>query len=270
MWEDWPNYHVGDTVVATRDAPGIYKDFTYDVKRIYGDEKEVLVDVFVPVLDTMVIRCKADIFVKYKEEKKMSIKVGDTVKAIGSGCGYTKGRLYTVARFVQPYSYRFIDVIDKETGKIGYGCYTSNFKKVDLPKHEGKILIMVDEKDNNKIIARDLITNKTAEAKCNPKDEWDFNKGAKLALERLTEPEKPKGWTGKVVCVAINNNCFGRGNTLFTVGKVYTVQDGDIYDGKTVYTGIRPIRDVNDLINGRNNYCPAYCKFIEYKGGAEE
>lgn len=95
------------------------------------------------------------------------------------------------------------------------------FKKLFVPKikeeknmtnkfdHEGKILIMVDEKDPNKVIARDLITKKTAEAKCNPKDEWDFAKGAKLALERLylekKEEEKPKYWSGKVVCIYTNH-----------------------------------------------------------------
>lgn len=210
-----------------------------------------------------------------KEEKKMDIKVGDKVVSLFNGLTIKKGNEYIVAEMNIESHYYGDDIrftlIDTMTGEIVYGVGADGFKKVEPPKHRGKILIMVDEKDNNKIIARDLITNKMAEAKCNPKDEWNFNKGAKLALERLTEPEKPKGWTGKVVCVTTMHNCHGCGNDLFTVGKVYTVQNGAIYDDDgTFYTGIYPICDVNDLINGRKNYCPIFCKFVEYKGGAEE
>ena len=206
----------------------------------------------------------------------MDIKVGDTVKAIDNGCGYRSGRLYTVARFTRSYSSRFIDVIDQETGEVVVGCYTCNFEKVEPPKHEGKILIMVDKEDNNKIIARDLITGKTSEAKRNPKDKWDFNKGAKLALERLTEPEKPKGWTGKVVCVCNNvgdkYDCFH--NDDFVVGKVYTVKDGYIISEQRIeYTGIALIVSPKQLSWTDESPifdCPYRCKFIEYKGGAEE
>ena len=135
--------------------------------------------------------------------------------------------------------------------------------------HEGKILIMVDEKNNNKIIARDLLTNKTAEAKCNPKDEWDFNKGAKLALERLTEPEKPKGWTGKVVCVSntVEWNGYTGYNTHFEPGKVYDVIDGDLYYAPGYqYTGIKKVTSPRDLVKNQDSICPVFCDFIEYKG----
>lgn len=210
-----------------------------------------------------------------KEEKRMDIKVGDKVVSLFNGLTIKKGNEYTVAEMRVESHYYGDDVrftlIDAKTGEKVYGIGVDGLKKVEPPKHEGKILIMVDEKDNNKIIARDLLTNKTAEAKCSPKDEWDFNKGAKLALERLIGSEKPKRWTGKVVCITTTHNCQGCGNTSFIVGKVYAVQDGAIRsDNGTVYTGIYPICDVNDLINGRWGYCPIFCKFIEYKGGAEE
>lgn len=213
---------------------------------------------------------------EYMEEKNMDIKVGDTVKAIGSGCGYKKGNLYTVARFIGPFPFleRFIDVIDQQTGKLSFGCCASNFEKVEPKKHEGKILIMVDEQDNNKIVARDLITGKKAEARCNPKDEWDFSKGAKLAFERLTEPEKlkeEKGWTGKVVCTSNNiGDQFGWINDSFYPGKVYEVKEGYIIgeEGEP-YTGISPIINPKDLDWGKtmkNGRCPHRCSFIEYKG----
>lgn len=54
-----------------------------------------------------------------------------------------------------------------------------------------KILIMQDKADPMQVIARDLDSGKTALAKCSPKDTFDFYTGAKLAFNRLTEPERP-------------------------------------------------------------------------------
>lgn len=59
-----------------------------------------------------------------------------------------------------------------------------------------KILIMRDKKDPMRVIARDLGTNKTAEARCNPQDTFKFETGARLALDRLlgteaTEKKEP-------------------------------------------------------------------------------
>ena len=71
------------------------------------------------------------------------------------------------------------------------------------------------------VIAKNAATGKTGIAKCNPADEFDFNTGAKLAFERLTapEPEKPKYYTGRVVCI----DGSGPSNTK---GKIYKVLDG--------------------------------------------
>lgn len=41
-----------------------------------------------------------------------------------------------------------------------------------------------------KVVAKDNATGKTATARCHPEDEFDFSVGAKLALDRLIEPEK--------------------------------------------------------------------------------
>lgn len=137
-------------------------------------------------------------------------------------------------------------------GKEGEWSVDPKYFDLYVP-HEGKILIMVDEKDDNKIIARDLLTNKTAEAKCNPKDEWDFNKGAKLALERLTKPEKPKYWTGKVVCVDTPDN------ELFTIGKVYKVEDGILRDNIGIWHHhFNSVEEINAVVWST--------KFIEFKG----
>lgn len=71
---------------------------------------------------------------------------------------------------------------------------------------------------------------KTGVAKCNPADEFDFNTGAKLALERLInpEPEKPKYYTGKVVCIDSKTSSF-------TKGKTYVVTNGNLNSNDGVY-----------------------------------
>ena len=48
--------------------------------------------------------------------------------------------------------------------------------------------------DKNKVIAVNLETGKEGVARCHPDDDFDFFVGAKLALERLEEAEKPYAW----------------------------------------------------------------------------
>lgn len=75
----------------------------------------------------------------------------------------------------------------------------------------------------HEVIAKNTQTGKTAKATCSPEDEFDFGIGAKLALDRLLEAEKPpkKYFNGKVVCVE-------SGYDWWTVGKIYDVVDGII------------------------------------------
>jgi hypothetical protein len=86
------------------------------------------------------------------------------------------------------------------------------------PFYPEKIIIY---RNGSEVIAKGTTTGKTGVAKCNPADEFDFNTGAKLAFERLMnpEPEKPKYYSGKVVCVSPSTS-------LFTKGKVYEIKDG--------------------------------------------
>jgi hypothetical protein len=86
------------------------------------------------------------------------------------------------------------------------------------------------------VFAKDLTTHRIAEAKCSPEDEFDFLRGAALALDRLFDreepkPEKPKFYTGKVVCVESAHPCF------WTVGRVYDVCDGFIQDDANGFRG---------------------------------
>lgn len=206
-----------------------------------------------------------------KEERKMIIKfkVGDMV--IGNDKAderYSTTKKGWIGRVVENSAWDRCDYIRVESLDSN-NRYRVNPNYFDLYiTHEGKILIMVDEKDPNKIVARDLITKKTAEAKCNPKDEWDFSKGAKLALERLypekKEEEKPKYWSGKVVCVKADDGFMWHKRPCFTVGKVYEVKDGHLYDNAPTVPFMNRIVSV-DQLNSKIDY---RYNFIEFKGEA--
>ena len=94
--------------------------------------------------------------------------------------------------------------------------------------NEKKILIT---SDGTEMLARLYVDGKVvkrATAKCSPEDKFDFNVGAKLAFERLCEPElekKEEYYNGKVVCVSNENN-----PQIYTVGKIYQFVDGKFTD----------------------------------------
>lgn len=110
----------------------------------------------------------------------------------------------------------------------GQGIYVAKvngwyipFNSLEFATAPEKIIIY---RNGAEIIAKNTVTGKTGLARCNPADEFDFNIGAKLAFGRLTnpEPEKPKYYTGKVVCVKAETGAF-------TKGKIYEVVDGKMY-----------------------------------------
>lgn len=69
--------------------------------------------------------------------------------------------------------------------------FTVEEKYFDLVRKAKQETIVIYRNDN-KVVALDKTTNKKAEAKCNPADEFDFRTGAKLAFNRLMgEDVKP-------------------------------------------------------------------------------
>ena len=153
---------------------------------------------------------------------KPKFKVGDRVRILdGSKIkGYTGGWFNHMARRI---------------GEIAtIKCLSSSFSSgnayrleefplnwdergLELVKPE-KIIIY---RKGAEVVAKNTLTGKTGVARCNPADEFDFNIGARLAFERLInpEPEKPKYYTGKVVCVKAMTK-------TFTKGKIYEIVDG--------------------------------------------
>ena len=92
------------------------------------------------------------------------------------------------------------------------------------------------------VVAKNTLTCKTGVAKCNPADEFDFETGAKLAFDRLInpEPEKPKYYNGKVVCVSPLTS-------LFTKGKVYEIKDGVGKDDEGNITTCIPVKSLEEF-----------------------
>lgn len=98
-------------------------------------------------------------------------------------------------------------------------------------------------------------------AKCSPDDQFDLYTGCELALRKALgaerkEPEKPKYYNGKMVCVE------NGGYDWWTVGKIYEYKDGVVTadDGdKYPKLGLEPYRDAEDakhpgfLVDARHN-----------------
>lgn len=211
-----------------------------------------------------------------------------------------------------------------ERGK-GYYVEEANIELLRLPS----IHITTDGKTTHAVLKEGGKVSKRAKAVCSPRDEFDFETGARIALDRLVgnpvdappgtvrevkrpakvgdwvkfikdhggkltpgsihrveserdgtlffpgdfmgymcsnhdiyvvlegytpEPEKPKYYNGKVVCV--------EGGCFHTVGKVYEVKDGVLFDdSSTPYNGVR----VESLEQLNADVAP---KFIEFKGEA--
>lgn len=138
------------------------------------------------------------------------------------------GKTVTISRVIAGDTYRI------KEDRCGWTFSSEMFedpkisKAPKTPKTHSPITI---HQEGRKVIAQDTQTGKTGVARCHPNDKFDFYYGVGLAIERLTgyksEAEstvipEPEYYSGKVVCV---KNC-----TSFTVGKVYTIKNGFLYD----------------------------------------
>lgn len=84
---------------------------------------------------------------------------------------------------------------------------------------------------------------KEAKAICSKDDEFNFDVGAKLAMERLMAEDKAKYYNGKVVCVDPN------GSTLYTKGRIYQFKDGTTCtdEGVPIFYSKHKIRNFEEL-----------------------
>lgn len=160
---------------------------------------------------------------------KQKFKVGDKVRLKK---GLVVGNIYGKMMFLSGMEFTGKAEVKENTL---YGNYLiNNFwysSEMLEPAKPEKIIIY---RDGQKMIAKNTATGKTGVALCNPADTFNFDTGAVLALTRLTgiepkivsaEPEKPKYFTGKIVCV---NSI----NKWFTKGKIYNVDNGVFKDNE--------------------------------------
>lgn len=84
---------------------------------------------------------------------------------------------------------------------------------------------------------------KEAKAVCSKDDEFNFDVGAKLAMERLMAEDKPKYYNGKVVCVDPN------GIRFYTKGRIYQFKDGTTCndEGVPIFHSKHKVRNFEEL-----------------------
>ena len=150
---------------------------------------------------------------KFKVGDKVKVKTNSDVREL-TRSGFPEGIIKQIGEVVDLTPFDDLVIVRFQYSFAKWRVPTC-FLKLAKPE---KIIIY---RNGSEVIAKNTATGKTGVAKCNPADEFDFKTGAKLAFERLinSEPEKPKYYTGKVVCVS-PFSC------LFTKGKVYEIKDG--------------------------------------------
>lgn len=150
-------------------------------------------------------------------------KVGDIVRGVKK---YPYNELYK-ARILAINGDDTVKILilnDKDKSLVGTALNVLT-NKLDLVEayQDWKVVIVPR---GNKTIAKLYKNNavvKTVECKKHPDDEYSMDEAIKVVTERLREPEKPKYYNGKVVCI---DNI--RNPTAYTVGKIYQFKDGQL------------------------------------------
>lgn len=142
-------------------------------------------------------------------------KVGDSNSAAGKSNHY--GKIATIKEVNTWRDYCYTIDLDNER----WVWRESEFE----PVNEQKIVITTDGKITTAKLYEGSKVIKTAEAKCNPEDTFDFNVGARLAFDRLSVKYK-KGDKVKIV----KNTC----NHFSKIGNIITLTDIWRIDGNEV------------------------------------
>ena len=127
------------------------------------------------------------------------------------------------------------------------GCHKNEgWKIVPFSEFEREETIGVIKRNGNTITVH--MGDLHGTAKCSPDDQFDLYTGCELALRKALgsekkEPEKPKYYNGKMVCVE------NGGYSWWTVGKIYEYKDGIVTadDGsKYPSNKYEPYKDAED------------------------
>ena len=168
-------------------------------------------------------------FLKMCEEEGLSWLSGDPATRFDPGDG---AAILFGSRGIDNLMYR--DAAQKD-------CKTIPFSEFDRPETIGVI-----KRKGNTITVH--MGNLHGTAKCSTDDQFDLYTGCELALKRALgaekkEPEKPKYYNGKMVCVE------NGGYYWWTVGKIYEYKDGIVTadDGdKYPKRNYEPYKDAED------------------------
>ena len=145
----------------------------------------------------------------------------------------------------------YIRMLDEKGTKYDY--YMMDFRLALAEKYP--VIVITTDGVTTKAVKR--LGKKvlgTAYSKCAPADTFDYDTGVGLALARLCgfeiklheEPQPPKKYTHKVVCVESTEK-------WWTVGKIYKCEDGLLQDDSGMIRNRsaggypRSIKDLNDL-----------------------
>lgn len=85
-------------------------------------------------------------------------------------------------RYGTGWSYETVEIANPGRTVFNHFDNGSIFHKSLVPVDSEKVILY---RNGREVVAKDPYTGKTAVAKCNPSDEFDFATGAKIALERL-------------------------------------------------------------------------------------
>lgn len=197
-------------------------------------------------------------------------KIGDKVRILKtrhkSNSHYRKTENHTgTVTFIPNGNYPeyAVDVDDVKNPLSSFGCFYYNESELEAVKQKQpkfKIVITTDGRVTKAAMYEGKQKIKVATSTCHPNDEFDFSKGAAIALERLTgqkydkhtnkpkekSEEKPKSkyFTGKIRCVRVDERNAG----WLTKDKIYIFVNGCSVDD----VGLRlplagPIDSVEDL-----------------------
>ena len=179
-------------------------------------------------------------------------KIGDRVKVINEGPSHNAkiGMVGTIIINKTPGPAYYGVVFDKPfklghdlCGKCKDGC-GQWMDDEDIAKVDSNNLKIVVTVEGNTTLARLYKDNKvvkSAEAKCSPEDTFDFNIGAKLAVERLVGEETPKYYNGKIIC--IKSHPFA----CYKVGHIYEVKDGRFKNENGYMIPLKPAKALDEI-----------------------
>ena len=131
---------------------------------------------------------------KYKVGDKVRIRKDLKVGKKYGGCVFTEKMNNLVgetARITYVYRHNRKYQVDSSHHFWADEMFEEDKKKMN---NNDSIRILIN---GNQVIALHMETGKKGVARCHPDDDFDFYTGAKIALERLKEAEKPYGWLTK-------------------------------------------------------------------------